>query len=337
MFMRLSMILLVSLTLVASGCSMLGGSMTPEQQFKSQLQDMSQSDYHVEYEVEMNVGGFGSVISGMINEPEIYNRGDQSKFVVGVSSVTAAAYDIYSNDTVLCTQGSLFGGIMGGMGTGSSTGTGSEVTCQRASDQYSMSQDKIDNWMENVTVSVEGTKTIADRECRNYRVEESEDMNSSALPEQASEYADNSTMNVCLDKQKGYPALISVKQNQTSELRSDGMKEIMRIEVTDYDTDFEGASFDIPQDVSSSVECDPFETNVTTFDYSGEVTINVNEENNITRQVESNSKETFSLDNETMVSGSNEVTVYTDSGESASASCYDYSFDDYDFDYNYSN
>ncbi|MFB6115815.1 MAG: hypothetical protein ABEK04_06045 [Candidatus Nanohalobium sp.] len=336
--MRLSLILVVSLALVASGCSMLGGSMSPEQKFKSQLQDMTKSNYHVVYNVEMNVGGYGGMISGLINQPEIYSKGDKSKFVVGVSSVTAAAYDIYSDSPTVCTQGSLLGGL-GSMGSGlggTTQSQESELSCNRVSSNFSMSKDKLNKMLKNVTLEIEGTKTIAGRKCTNYLIKPSEKVNSSSLPGQTSEYAENGKVNVCLDNQKGYLALLSVKVNQTSELRSDGgMKEALRLEVTKYNTNFEGVTMEVPVDVSASLSCDPFETTVTTFDYSGEVTISVNGEKNITRQVESSSKETFSLNNETMVSGTNEVTVYTDSGESKSATCYDYSFES-DFDYNYS-
>lgn len=336
--MRTSLILVVSLAVAASGCSALTGSMTPEQQFKSQFNDFRNSDYHVTYEVEANIGGLGSIVSGAINEPEIYSRGDQSKFVVGVSGVTAAAYDIFENRSVVCTQGSIFGGVMG---TGSEAG--SEVSCEAFSSGSTVQEYQDD--FEDVNLSIEGTETVANRECTNYRVRPTEEVNDTLSNESIpgssgiSDYTD-SKVNICLDNEKGYPALITVKTNETSELRSDGMKELLRVEATGHDMNFDGVDMEVPVDVGVSASCDPFTANVSSFGYSGEVMYSVNGEENVTTQVDADETATVDLANESRVSGSNEVQVYTD-GYSTSASCYHYSYDfdtDYgtDYDYNYS-
>lgn len=336
--MRTSLIIVISLAVAASGCSALTGSMTPEQQFKSQFNDFRTSDYHVTYEVEANIGGLGSIVSGAINKPEIYSRDGQSKFVVGVSGVTAAAYDIFENRSVVCTQGSIFGGVMG-----SGSETESKVSCEVLSSSSAVQEYEDD--FEDVNISIEGTETVANRECTNYRIKPTEEVKDNLSDESIpgssgiSDYKD-SKVNICLDNQKGYPALITVKSNETSELRSEGMKELLRIEATDYDMDFEGVNMEVPVNVGASISCDPFTVNISSFGYSGEVMYSVNGEENVTTQVEADETAKVNLANESRISGSNEVQVYTD-GESTSASCYHYSYDfgtDYgtDYDYNYS-
>lgn len=349
--MRLSLILLVSIAVAASGCSALTGNMSPEQQFKSQISDMRNSDFHVTYEVEANIGGYGSIISGVINEPEIYKNGDQSKFVVGVSGVTAAAYDLLENRSAICTQGSILGGLGGSSDSGS-------VSCEVQETDYGGEED-LDEGFEEFNMTVTGTETVADRDCRNYRFKPSGDVNEtledSDVPQAStiSEYSDSeSQVNICLDKEKGYPALMTVKTNESSELREDGMKEILRVEATDHDTDFEGVNMEVPVDVSAAASSDPLQVNVTSFDYSGDVKVSLNDEENVTREVESDSKVTVDLNSDNLVYGSNEVKVYTGSGgPEATASFYDYTSDyetdydsgtdynftsDYDTDYNYS-
>ena len=332
--MRLSLILLVSLAVAASGCSALTGSMSPEKQFKSQISDMRNSDFHVTYEVEANIGGYGSIISGAINEPEIYKNGDQSKFVVGVTGVTAAAYDLLGNRSVVCTQGSILGGLGGSSDSES-------VSCDPVETGY-VNQSNFDEGLEEFNMTVTGTETVADRDCRNYRFTPSGDVNEtleeSDVPQAStiSEYSDSETqVNICLDKEKGYPALMTVKTNQSSELREDGMKELIRIEATGHDTNFEDVNMEVPVDVSASAGGDPIQVNVTSFDYSGEVKVSLNDGENITRQVESDSKTTVELSSDDLVYGSNEVDVYTGTGSpEATASFYDYS-SDYETDYDY--
>lgn len=328
---------MVSLAVAASGCSALTGSMSPEQQFKSQISDMRNSDFHVTYDVEANIGGYGSIISGAINEPEIYKNGDQSKFVVGVTGVTAAAYDLLGNRSVVCTQGSILGGL-GGLGGSSDS---ESVSCDPVETGY-VNQSNFDEGLEDFNMTVTGTRTVADRDCRNYRFKPSGDVNEtleeSDVPQAStiSEYSDSeSQVNICLDKEKGYPALMTVKTNQSSELREDGMKELIRIEATGHDTNFGDVNMEVPVDVSASAGGDPIQVNVTSFDYSGEVKVSLNDGENITRQLKSDSKTTVKLDSDDLVYGSNEVDVYTGTGSpEATASFYDYS-SDYETDYDY--
>jgi len=336
--MRLSLVLLVSIAVAASGCSALTGNMSPEQQFKSQISDMQSSDFHVTYEVETNIGGYGDIVSGMINEPEIYKKGDQSKFVVDVSGVTAAAYNfLEGNRSALCTQGSILGGLMGGSVPGTSSSE-SEISCDAVNTGYA-NQDDLEEGLDEFNMTVTGTETVADRECTNYRFKPSGDVNETLedtdVPQSSTifEYSD-SQINICLDNQKGYPALLNAKTNQSSELREGGMKELVSVKATAHDTDFEGVNMEVPVDISASMSCDPM-VNITSFGYSGEVQVSFNEEENVTRQIGSDSQISVELNSDNLVYGSNEVEVST--GDSTvTASCYDYSSElDYELDSSY--
>ncbi|MFB6174412.1 MAG: hypothetical protein ABEJ87_00355 [Candidatus Nanohalobium sp.] len=311
--MRLSVVLLVSLALLASGCASLGGGMTTEQKFKSQLQDMTQSNYHVKYKI--SASGKAGILEGAVQTPEIYSKGGQSKFVAGfsfgIASGQIAAYDIFSESPVICTT------------SGSSYGMGSQTgpQCSVSSSNVSFSKEKIDRFMKNISLEMKGTETVAGRKCNMYEITSAENL-TDRLPDQASQYGQGK-VNICLDSGKGYPAIISVKANQTSQIReSEGLTEVFRLEVKEYNTDFPDGVFEVPVDAAASLSCDPFEATVTTFDYSGQIKISVNGGENMTRQVEADSKETFSLDSSKKDSFSNEITVYTDSGESHTASCY---------------
>lgn len=338
--MKLNLILLISLAVAASGCSALTGSLSPEKQFKSQISDMRNSDFHVSYDLEANIGGFGSIISGAVEEPEIYKNGDQSKFVVGVSGVTAAVYDLFGDSSAVCTQGSILGGLGGSSDSES-------VSCDPV-ETGNVNESNLDEGLEQFNVTVTGTRTIADRDCRNYRFKPSGDVNEtleeSDVPQAStiSEYSDSeSQVNICLDKEKGYPALMTVKTNQSSELREDGMKDLIRIEAKSHDTNFEDVNMEIPVNVGASASDDPLQVNVTSFDYAGEVKISLNDGENITRQVQRDSKITVDLSSDNLVDGSNEVDIYTGAGNpEATASFYDYSSGhetdyDYDSDYNF--
>ncbi|PSH01005.1 MAG: hypothetical protein BRC30_00515 [Nanohaloarchaea archaeon SW_7_46_7] len=310
--------------------------MSPEQQFKSQISDMESSDFHVTYEVEANIGGYGDIVSGMINDPEVYKKGDQSKFVVDVSGVTAAGYDFFEgNRSAVCTQGSILGGLLEGSVPGDSSSE-SKVSCDAMNTGYA-NQDDFEEGLDEFNMTVTGTKTVADRECTNYRFKPSGDVNETLedtdVPRSStiSQYSD-SQINICLDNQKGYPALLNVKDNQSSELRESGMKELVSVKATAHDTDFEGVSMEVPVDISASMSCDPV-VNVTSFGYSGDVQISFNGEENVTRQIESDSQISVELNSDNLVYGSNEVEVST-GDETTTASCYDYETD-YDYDYNF--
>lgn len=316
----------MAVAVAASGCSQILGSQSPEQQFKSQISDMTSSEYHVTYDIEMNVGGMGGIISNAVQEPELYSDGENSKFVADVTGMTFAIYNLYGNRTTSCTEGSVFG-LTNSSGIDCSVSTGTSTT-------------DFEEAFEKVNITRNGTRTAAERECNMYVLRGAENVNSSAVPDQAEQY-DDGTFNVCLDKQKGYPAIVSVKsdQQQSSELRdSSGTREVVRVETTSYDADLSGVSLEVPVDISTSVTCEPFQANITTFDYSGETQVSVNGENR-TVQLESESTETLNFSNESRISGTNEVIVDT-GNERTESTCYHYESlfgdTDYDFDYNYS-
>lgn len=308
--MRRTAILLLSLAVVASGCSQLMNSQTPKQQFKSQIQDMTSSTYHVTYEVDMDISGLGQMIAGAIEEPEIYNTGEQSKAVVDVTGMTFAVYDLFKNRTVTCSEGSLYGMSDGGVEC-SYTDTGSV---------------EFDSYMENITIERNGTQTVADRKCNMYVIRSNESIDS-AVPEQASQYSEyaNGSINICLDKQKGYPAKITVEsESGESSLRGENTSQSMSLKAVEYEEDFSEDIFEIPVNVATSASCEPFQLNVTTFDYSGKTTISVNEENR-TVSLEANSKRTLNFDNSTRESGTNSFKVYA-GDQTVEESCYFYSY-----------
>ncbi|MFB6181240.1 MAG: hypothetical protein ABEJ93_05170 [Candidatus Nanohalobium sp.] len=318
--MKWSLVLLVSVAVMASGCTALEDQMSDKQKFKSQLGKMQSSTYHVTYDLEVNMGGMGGMISGMVEQPELYSTGENSKFVVGVSGMTTAVYDVFGDQPAVCSEGSVLGGL--GQMQQQSSGTG--INCNYASSKQYFSQDSMEKMLENISVTVEGVETVKDRKCTMYSLKGSaEDLNTS-VPTQASSLSGSGEVNICLDEEKGYPAIISVKANQSSELRSseEGLKEMIRVEAESYSSEVGDVEMEVPASIGLKAGCRPFQANISSFDYSGDVKLSVNGENR-TVQVSSGGIETVSFSNETRESGVNNVAVYAD-GAVKSDTCYYY-------------
>ena len=323
--MRRTAILFLSLVVVVSGCSQILGSQSPEQQFKSQVQDMTSSTYHVSYEVEAQLSGLGGIVTGSVQNPELYSNGEKSKMAVDIADMTFAAYGLFQNRTTTCSEGSLFG-------ISNNTGLQCSVSTTGSID--------FEEQLEEVNITRNGTRTVADRKCNMYVLRSDEEINASGVPSTATQYSEG-TVNICLDRQKGYPAIVTMESEveQQSELRSgNSSTQSIGLRATSYDGSV-STSLEVPVDISTSLTCDPFQANVTTFDYSGDTTVSVNGENR-TVQLQEESTRTLDLSNESRVSGTNEVIV--DTGENRREStCYHYESlfgdsSDYDFDYNYS-
>lgn len=320
--MRRTAILFLSLAVAVSGCSQILGSQSPEQQFKTQVQDMTSSTYHVSYEIETQLSGLGGIITGSVQNPEIYNSGDDSKMVVDVAGMTFATYDLFQNRTTTCSEGSLFG-------ISNSTGLQCSVSTTGSID--------FEEQMSEVNITRNGTRTVAERECNMYVLRSDEEINASGVPDTATQYSDG-TVNICLDREKGYPAIVTVMSEvEQSDLRSDGSStQSISLRATSYEGSV-STSLEVPVDLSTSLTCEPFQLNVTTFDYSGDTTVSVNGENR-TIQLQEESTRTLNFSNESRISGTNEVIV--DTGENMKeATCYHYESlfgDSSDFDFNYS-
>ena len=325
--MRRIALALIAVAVVVSGCSQIMGNQTPEEQLKSQFQDAATSEYHVEYEVEANLDGMGSILSGAIESPEIYKQGENSKIVGGIAGVNFAVYDAFDSKSVVCTEGSFLEGL--------GEETGSQLECELSEDTGTQTfEEGLDDSLDEVNITVEGEEEYAGRSCTLYEVTETEELNDSVESEAVSQYSD-STVQFCLDDGKGYPAMFRVEVNESSELRDSDQSTALEVRVAEYDTDFSDVNFEVPLSTGVSATCDPFQANVSVFDYEGDVTVSVNGKNS-TEEVSENSVNSFDLDEENRVDGSNTVDVYAN-GEQSSATCYHYesSFDSSDYDYDY--
>ena len=295
---------------------------TPEQQFKSQISDMKGSEYQVSYEIDADLSGLGGLISGSVREPELYNDGQNSKMVVDVAGVTMAMYDLFQNRTVTCSEGSILG-----------INNESELDCS-VSNTGSID---FEEQFEKVNISRNGTRTVADRKCNMYVLRSQEEINASGVPSAATEYSDGK-VNICLDRQKGYPAIMEARSEiEQSELRSGGSStQSIGLEATSYQDSASAESLEIPVKLATSMTCDPFQANITTFDYSGETKVSINEQNR-TINLDENSQRTLDLSTDRRESGSNSLKVYA--GENTmEETCYHYgSLGDYgETDYNFS-
>ena len=302
-------------------------NMGPEQRFMVQMYDASRSTYHVEYDIEAS--GLGGLFTGAVERPELYAKRGESKFVFGVLGTTFASYGVFDNRTVTCTEGSVLG-----------LESGQDISCSASYSDYSV--EEIRSGLENASVSIEGTETVAGRECRLYIFEDAEEVAGAMPPEAGLSNYPDSRLEVCLDSDKGYPATIRVVSNQSSELRSDEEgpgREILAIRAVDYSADVSDSVFEIPVDTSVSLGCEPFHANITTFDYGGGAVVSVNGQNR-TLDLPDDAMERMELETGDRVSGLNRVEVYTD-GRKSSDICYHYSFEGlfnstYDgFDYGY--
>lgn len=319
--MRRTAILFLSLAVVVSGCSQILGSQSPEEQFTSQVADMTSSEYHVTYDIETQLSGLGGVISGSVQNPELYSNGENSKMVVDVAGMTFAAYGLFQNRTTTCSDGSLFS-ITNDTGVSCSVSNTGSVDFQEQLDE--------------VNITRNGTRTAADRECNMYVLRSNEELNASGVPDTATEYSDG-TLNLCLDKEKGYPAIVEMKsETEQSELRSDGSStQSISITATSYDGTVSDESMEVPVDVATSFTCEPYQLNITTFDYSGQTTVSVNGINR-TLGLEDESTETLDLSTDQRESGTNTAKVYAGE-EVKEATCYQLgSYDFGETDYNFS-
>lgn len=328
--MRRIALAFIAVAVVVSGCSQIMGNQTPEDQLKSQFQDASSSNYHVEYEIEANLDGMGDILSGAIESPEIYKQGENSKVVAGIAGVNFAVYNAFDSKSAVCTEGSFLGAA--------DEGTDSELECDLSEDTGTQSfEEGLEDSLDEVNITVEGEEEYAGRSCTLYEMTETEELNESVESEAVSQYSD-STVQFCLDDGKGYPAMFRVEVNETSELRDSEQSTALEVRAIEYDTDFSDVNFEIPVSTGVSATCDPFQANVTAFDYEGDVTVSVNGENK-TEQVSENSVNSFDLNEDNRVDGTNTVNVYAN-GEQSSGTCYHYesNFDSSgeDYDYNFS-
>lgn len=263
------------------------------------------------------------MISGSVQDPQLYNDGESSKMVVDIAGVTIAMYGLFQNRTVTCSDGSLLG-----------ISNESELDCS-VSNTGSID---FEEQLENVNISRNGTRTVADRKCNMYVLRSQEEINASGVPSAATDYSDG-TVNICLDRGKGYPAIMEARSEvEQSELRSGGSStQSIGLEATSYQRSVSAESLEVPVKLVTSMTCDPFQANITTFDYSGEATVSINEQNR-TINLDENSQRTLDLSTDQRESGSNSLKVYS-GGEIKEETCYDYgSFEEYgETEYNFSN
>lgn len=306
--MRTRIVLLMVVVVLGSGCAALQDQ-SPEQKFKSQLQDATTSKYHVEYDIEADMGGIGGMISGAVDSPELYSTEERSKFVVGFSGMTAAVYNVFGENTAYCTEGSFLGL--------DNSSNGPE--CKKTPDTEIKTE-----WMENVSIKEAGTETVASRECNLYTLEEAENFSSSEIPDKAEQYSEGN-FKICLDKEKGYPALISLKMNRTSELRSSDSEQSIDIKAESHDTEFDEMDLIVPVSAITTLSCDPFQANVTSFGYEGSADVTVNGQEETTITMETGDTETVELSEANKEDGTNEIEV--DTGRNTYTSeCSSYSF-----------
>lgn len=316
--METKLIILLSAAILASGCASFNQS--TEQKFKSQIQDASNSKYHVAYDVEADLQGLGGFVSGAINSPELYSTKDSSKFVVGITGMDIASYNIFSDETVVCRQGSVFG-----------LSNSSELSCQMNQQSNSFNFEQA---FENVSIEEAGTDRAAGRKCNMYTLSEKQNITED-IPQAAQQYSDGK-FQICLDKKKGYPAIIKVIRNKTSELRGTGTKESVSVTAESYDTNFQDSELDIPVSIGVNVQCDPFTANITSFKYNGQATLTVNGENSQSINLEEGNTIEMGLLNKATGENKVEVTPESSSAESVTGSCYDYGFGAPDYDeYNF--
>ncbi len=307
----------LALVVAVSGCSSFMDSRSPMQKFQDLSEERESSTYHVKYSLSMPaLGEIGSSLSGI--DIQLYNMDGKRKSVVssslGTSSVTAN-YRI-GNHTVTCEEGGLYSeGVSCRMGeSGEMDFTGSLLEGGVAEINYT------------------GSRTIAGRSCEMFTVvpNETEELDMS--------YTSGSVvMDVCLDSEKGYFALLAVNSSTDSELGGSSSDTVLRMKVTEHDEKVSQSDLRIPVSVgvdsycSSSDSLDS-EVSITPFQDLDQATLSVNGENRSVKLRGRFEAKDVAISDEELVEGSNQIAVYTGDGKQTdSCSYYDYS----DFDYSY--
>lgn len=311
---KIVLLVLVALVLVSG---FIIGNQTPEQQLKSAFEKSESSNYHITYDFTVGSSGLGSFISGMIDDPEVYRHNGNEKMVSSASILgtsTVVAFFEYENTSIECseTQSSLFN-------------TSRQLNCELGSTpDYQPSEFGEYAEEEDVNITTDGTMTIAGRECDRFVMH--------IPPSEPDSDQGEQRMVLCMDQEKGYPALIKISKVSEYQLKDDVEENILTMRVKSYSGNVSSSDVTPPVDFVAGVTCEPdISVKAHSLDYSGNITVSVDGENR-TSSINRGETRTINLSSGGQDSGWTTVKVYTEDGLSTRSGCSSYrsSYDDYD-------
>lgn len=298
-------LMLIGAVLLA-GCTQLMSDPAPEQQIEQAFAQAQDSSFLVDY--DLSVSGIDGV-GGMVESLELGSYEDSYKFTTSVnmlgSPVNVGIY--WSNEVVtVCSENE-------------------GLECEaRTLDEMNESMDgmTLDDVKSNVTdlleddmvtITDEGTQTVADRTCDKFSIrfaddidEQLEDRANSTVPDeqfsmaegllnsdQGQELAEsNVTMSLCLDSEKGYPAHISASTEQETEIAGETVNELFTLNASSHSS-ASMSDVEAPVAATVSASCNPLEAEIFSIRHDGEATLTINENN--TETVELTAGETTTV------------------------------------------
>lgn len=276
--------ILLAITVIASGC--MGGSSEPETDTNQPINQPSFSEVASkaelsEYSVRYSYDGPGPLIYS--GRPEVYSYNGVRKVrrpgqMPGGSEISYNVY--YSGDIEIdCSEGMR--GLSG---------------CSTLPTDVAPSTDYYDYRIDRFNVTKKGVRTHLDRQCYLYRLSGGDFI--------------NSYMDICLDREKGFVSFLEMKSDEFN-------RTVMEMEAEAYKPTASAENVSAPVNAVPSISCYDETVNITTTDYSGLVTFNVNEGENRTIEMDDWSEKSFNITGK-IVEGENTVKAYAGStvGES---------------------
>jgi hypothetical protein len=289
---------LVALVLIASGC--IGPlEQSTEQNFKDISTKTEKSSYLVTYDISRERGILGNLPENFLEKPRLYSYQNMQKAVIkpgmlGPSS-TRSIYNL-EGKFLDCNSKPIFG-----------TRGETRVQCRSIESFPIPTTSQFVNNLD--LISSNGTRNYAGRSCKMFKgqIRNISRFNSVNL---RSNDLSNSSVSICLDKQKGFISYLQFKVSSSTGNSQNENIELLTLQARDHKETVSKEALDPPVDFKASIKCKPLKIEIDSFDYEGKA------------QVVLNGKEVASTDLETgesfeknigklSKSGANEITIST--------------------------
>lgn len=304
------------LVVLLAGCTEQLEAQDPQERFTELVEQRESSTYHVSYTLEGSLGGaMSQLISDMNIDMYNYN-GDRKTVVTGSvlgRQTTQAEFNI-EDTAISCSEGTSY--------SFGSSSTGSEIDCSLGEDGTDLTGqfDEADNF----TLNLSGSREVAGRPCQAFTASPTDDADLD-LGQAASDGTDVSVQ-LCVDKEQGYLAYVSVNTTSTSELAGEQTQNLLTLRVTDHDTDVGPEDVEPPVPVVMDVSCDEPQVRIVPLKQLDQADLTFNEEAVDWTPGEPFTEETVALPAEARVDRTNTVTLTTADDEQ-SDTCYHYDYE----------